>query len=68
MNRPIDGLTEQQTEDYLAELTALAHKYGKCIRGCGCCGSPYFEEAKKGKYIISPDYFGPELDWEEPAK
>jgi hypothetical protein len=26
---------------FLKELTALTHKYGIEIVGCGCCGSPW---------------------------
>lgn len=29
---------------FLEELTALTHKYGIQIRGCGCCDSPWLEE------------------------
>lgn len=29
---------------FLKDLTALAHKHGIIIGGCGCCSSPYLQD------------------------
>lgn len=38
----MDRLTE-----FLKELSDLTNKYGLCIGGCGCCGSPYITDLKE---------------------
>jgi hypothetical protein len=52
-------MTEKE-KAFLDELTELSKKHGLIIDGCGCCGSPYFDEfagsfgAKNinGEYVI----------------
>lgn len=39
----------QKQEAFLTELTALSHKYGVRIGGCGCCDSPYLVPVEGGK-------------------
>ena len=56
------GITQEQTEAFLAELAALTIKHGIQIGGCGCCGSPFLDptDAKDGAY---EHHNGSELFW-----
>ena len=56
------GITQEQTEAFLAELTALTLKHGIQIGGCGCCGSPFLDptDAKDGAY---EHHNGSDLFW-----
>jgi len=38
---------KDRKKEFLEELTALTHKYGLAIAGCGCCGSPSLMEIGK---------------------
>lgn len=37
----LSGLTQDQVDQFLKELTELTIKHKVQIGGCGCCGSPY---------------------------
>lgn len=62
MQKPIGNLSQEQTTEYLKELSALANKYGYRITGCGCCGSPGFTDTEPGEYTHS-GISTLELDW-----
>lgn len=49
---------EKAEEAFMAELTALTHKHGVKIGGCGCCGSPWLAATsnKTGRYSLDSDY------------
>lgn len=36
--------TKEQVDKFLRGLEALTAETGICIAGCGCCGSPHFNE------------------------
>lgn len=42
------ALEKETVARFLADLTALTHRYGIQIGGCGCCGSPFLNETKAG--------------------
>lgn len=44
----------EKVTEFLTELTELTKKYGIQIAGCGCCGSPWLEEAEheNGFYVL----------------
>lgn len=55
-------------EEFLKELTELSTKYQLYIGGCGCCDSPYIEEASeepKGKYAIDHRWSDTSMVWVE---
>lgn len=62
MQKPIGNLTQEQTTEYLNELSALANKYKYRITGCGCCGSPGFIDTEPGEYVHNAGSLL-ELDW-----
>lgn len=41
---------------FLKELTALTHKYGIKIDGCGCCGSPNLADTDTSEEGFSYHY------------
>lgn len=49
--------------NFILELTKLTQKYGLCIWGCGCCGSPSLEEVEPNP--LSGYIYEDELRWIE---
>jgi len=41
----MDTLTQKQIDLFLKDLTELTNKHKIVIGGCGCCESPWIEEA-----------------------
>ena len=67
-------LTDQEKQ-FMIGLTALTHKTGVIISGCGCCGSPDIHDASKEEladlragyaYTEKVSWISPEddYDWE----
>lgn len=56
----LSGLTQDQVDQFLKELTELTIKHKVQIGGCGCCGSPYLgSPEEEGEYKVDPESF----DW-----
>lgn len=56
----------KKVEDFLTELTELSRKHKISISGCGCCGSPYLDDAERD--IKTLNYSYDELCWCEGSK
>ncbi|MCQ2053073.1 MAG: hypothetical protein MJZ03_03975 [archaeon] len=56
----------KKVEDFLTELTELSRKHKISISGCGCCGSPYLDDAERD--IDTLKYSYDNLAWVESSK
>lgn len=64
-------MTNEQTADFLNDLTALTRKYNIVIGGCGCCGSPWLStknDASDKRFSYTCNEHRNELDWVETDK
>ena len=64
-------MTNEQTADFLNELTALTRKHKIVIGGCGCCGSPWLStenNASDKRFVYTCNEHANELDWVETDK
>lgn len=52
-------ISDEKKEAFICELTALHTKYGIVVAGCGCCGSPFLENATDGAYECN----GTDIRW-----
>lgn len=52
----IQGTYEEREKEFLKKLTALTHKYGIYIWGCGCCGSPALVDGTKKRSNDSKNF------------
>lgn len=57
----------EREQQFIKELTALTKKHKVSIGGCGCCGSPYLDDADGACQPEAGYVYVKELRWVHPA-